>query len=144
MSFYWLLFANLCVLGMLVYNTCFKLSGASINAFTFTLILGSTQALALMAGLVAAKYGFKMDLIGDLKPRGVAFAALAGLSVIVVDMSFFLAFRYGSAMLTNAYCNVASVIMFTVLSVVFFGETLTWMKGIGVILGVASLILITL
>jgi len=144
MSLNWLLLVNLSVFGMLAYNTCLKLSGPNISAFTFTLIVSCTQVLALMVGLVATKYGFKTDLIGAVKPHDAAFAVLAGIFVVLIDISFFLAFRYGSAMFTNVYCCIAGIILFTLLSMTFFGETLTVMKGVGILFGIASLVLIAL
>ncbi|MGE3622280.1 MAG: hypothetical protein AB7H77_00190 [Bdellovibrionales bacterium] len=140
----WLLFTHLAVFGMVVYSACFKLAGKNIEAFTFTLILGATQSMLLLVGVLAAKYGFGTDLIGEIRPREVGLAILAGLAVIVIDVSLFLAFRHGTAIMTNTYSSIAQILLFAVLSIYLFHETLTLAKGAGIALGVVSLVLLAL
>ena len=141
MSLPWILFANTAVLGMLTFNFCFKAAGQNINAFAFTLILGCTQITVLFVGVLVAKYAFNINALEGVKSREALLAVLAGFAVLLIDISMFLAYRRGSPIMTNTYTSVGGIILFAVLSLILFHEHLTVMKGIGIALGAASLIL---
>ena len=65
-------------------------------------------------------------------------------AVLLIDISMFLAYRRGTAILTNTYTSVGGIILFALLSLIVFHESLTVMKGAGIALGAVSLILIAI
>jgi drug/metabolite transporter (DMT)-like permease len=51
--------------------------------------------------------------------------------------------KNGSAILTQTFCGVASIVAFAVIAILFLNESLAPLKALGVILGIVSVFLIT-
>jgi uncharacterized membrane protein len=143
MSFYWLLFASLSVLGSLFYNIGVKFSSANVNAFGFAFTMNCVVLFLQTIVVLTAKYGFRIDVAQGMNKGTVKFAVMAGLGAAIIDVSYFFANRYGSVIASQLFWTIGGIIALAVFSALFLGETITPTKAAGIILGIVAVFLIT-
>jgi multidrug transporter EmrE-like cation transporter len=141
LPFLWFLFASFAVAGSLVYNVGMKLGG-NVNVFSFTLIacFVSTALQAIIFSI--AKFGFNMDMAEGMNSRTILIGATVGASMVLVDVSCFLALRMGTLTQLQCYWTIGSVIALVIVSFFFFKEPMPPMKIVGIALGIVSLFLV--
>ena len=139
----WLLFASLSVVGSLIFNVGTKLGSSHADAFGFMFVMTAVVLLVLGFCCLAAQYGFGVDVTRGLNAHAIKYAVLAGLGVVLIDVGYFIAFRYGSAVSTQVFWAIGGMIAFAVFAVLFLGETMSLTKALGILLGIASVVLIT-
>jgi len=140
----WLIFAVLTVLGSLTYNVCSKLATTNSNIFIFAFLITLSSFILTSIYVLVAHYGFKINVTEGLNAKGVAIGVAAGIGVTLIDIAFFFALRYGSAISSQLFWSVGGTAAFTLAMFLFFHESLTLTKAFGILFGIASLILVTL
>lgn len=138
-QFAWLLFMALTVLGSLGYNVALKVAGDQINVFVFTVTLTAIAFFGHLVALLIYKYNFQGAEKLEISPMGLWMAAFAGLSVVVIDLGFFLAVKSGGMVLSQAVWTIGSLLLVALVGLYFFKESLDLYKILGLILGVVSL-----
>ncbi len=143
MSVQWLMFSFLAVIGSTLYNVGVKISGPNVNPFGF--FLAMTFFAFTMSGVcfVAAKYGFGVDCSrGLLTPSAIKWAALCAFGVVMTNVTYFLAMRFGSSISAQVFWAVGGMIVFSCVAVLFLNETISLTKLVGIAFGVVSVFLI--
>jgi uncharacterized membrane protein len=143
MSYYWFIFASLTVVGSLTYNVCMKLGIGSINAFSYVLLMNLFTCFAQALFFITARYGFKVDTVTGLTPYGRMLCAVAGVAVAMIDICYFFALRYGSIIASQMFWTIGGTIALVIFAVLFFKEPVTLTKAAGIVMGLASLYLMT-
>lgn len=129
------------VLGNVLYHLAQKLTPAQANPF-LSLAVSFGTAAAGCALLYAATSG--RALASDLGALSWTSAAL-GVSVIVIEVGFLLAYRSGWRIgLLSLVVTVSLTLLLLPIGRAFFGERLGWQGAAGVALSLAGLGLITL
>lgn len=141
-SFLWFVFAGLAVFGSLMYNSGMKLGSGQINVFAFTSILTAVALCGNLIALMICKYGLKQDMVLSSQEAGFRMAFLAGCGIFIIDASYFLAMRYGSASASQAVWTIGGLIAFSLFATFFFHEVMSVQKAFGIVLGVSGLFLI--
>lgn len=140
----WILFCSLTVIGALGYNVAVKIASDGTNVFFFTVLI---TTVALLGHLVAF-FIYKMWFLGDksieISSLGIAMAILAGLSIVMIDLAFFMAVKSGGIILTQTFWTVGGLIFTAIVGFFFFKEYLDLYKVIGIVLGIASLLFLTI
>lgn len=142
MSWLWLLFATLAVLGGSTYTVCMKLGVTNANPFFFGLVTALAFAVVLGAACLTAKFGFHIEVTQGMDARAYKFAALCGGASALIGVTYFLALRYGSVIPTQTYWAIGDIVLTSALAIALFGEALTVQKAVGMLLGAASIFLI--
>jgi len=142
-SFTWLGFSALVLLGMLLYNTSFRLAGDSLNPFVFTMILTITALLGHIVLYVLYKiYGAdSISLFGGAN-KSYWYPIMAGLGVVIVDLALFFAIRHGGLMNTTLFWSVLSPVLIAVFSYFVFKEGINLEKVVAIVLGLISITLL--
>ncbi|MDD4616546.1 MAG: hypothetical protein PHW76_05445 [Alphaproteobacteria bacterium] len=143
MSLYWLFFLSLAIVGSFAYTAGMKFGAPTMSPFGYAVIMNVVVLSAQLVFALTAKYGFKVDVAQGINSRTIKFAILTGCGAAMVDLCFFLALRYGSVVSSQIVWQVGSILLIGTAAVLFWGEALSLQKALGVLLGLASLILIT-
>jgi uncharacterized membrane protein len=143
MSWIWLFFASMSVVGGLLYNVGTKLGGANVNALGFMFAMEVIATLLLGFCCLAAQYGFNVDVTRGLNAHAVRYAVITASGAAVINIALILAFRYGSAVSTQVFWSIGGMVAFTIFAISFFGEALTLTKALGIAFGIVSVLLIT-
>ena len=139
----WLLFCTFIVVGSVVFNVGLKLGSATTNPFGFLFFMNVFALTALGISCLVAKYGFKVDVMQGINPASIKYAALCAGSVVLIDIGYVLAVRYGSLIGTQVIWTVGGMVAFAAIAVMFLGETLSLTKALGIAFGIVSVLLIT-
>lgn len=142
MLFPWIIFASLTVVGSLMYNVCVKLATASMNGFLFACLLAFAEFVSQIIVIGFARGVGKIDVFAGATPQNVGLAVLAGAAVALINVAYFFAMRTGSAVACQSVWTIGGLLAFTLVAFFFFHETLTLQKAFGIVLGIASLVLI--
>lgn len=126
-----------------MYNVAVKLAGDVINPFVFTVLLTAFAFAGHLIAFGTNKFFFNTDLRFSFDNTGLFYAALAGLGVVIIDLAYFYAVRSGGLAVTNAFWVVGGLVATAVISLALFNEGLSTMKAAGIVLGLASLFLLT-
>jgi uncharacterized membrane protein len=140
----WLLFATLTVIGGTTYTVATKLGAPGTNPFGFTFIMTLVILLILGVCCLAAQYGFKVDVTKGMSPHALKYAVLCGGAAALIDIGYFLALRYGNVIPTQLFWVIGDMVLVAVFAVLFLNEAMTWTKALGIVLGIASVLLITI
>jgi uncharacterized membrane protein len=143
MSLLWLLFITLTVVGGLAYNVAMKYGSANANVFGFAVIISLAVLTFQTAVALVARYAFKIDVTSGINPQTAKFAILAGLGAALIDLNYFLAVRNGSVMASQLFWTIGSITVMAIFAALFLGESITATKAAGIVLGIASVLLIT-
>jgi len=139
----WLLFVSFIVIGSVVFNVGLKIGTAEVNPFGFLFIMNVYAVVALGLFCLAAKYGFKADVMQGMTPSAHKYALICAASVVMIDIGYILAVRYGSMIATQVIWTVGGMVAFAAVAALFLGEALTLTKALGIAFGVVSVLLIT-
>lgn len=83
--------------------------------------------------------------VNRLEIRDMTLAALLGASIVGLEFGFVSAFRFGWPLnATGAIVNVAAALIVVPIGYLMFGEHMTWVKGLGLLLCCGGLTLLTL
>lgn len=143
MSLYWLFFASLSVIGSLGYNVGMKLAGPNTNPFGFVFVMTSVILFSQAICCVIAKYFFHANVTQGIDAHAMKFAAVSGLSAALIDVSYTLALRHGSVISSQVFWTIGGMIAVAVFAAFFVGETITVTKAVGILMGIAAVVLIT-
>lgn len=143
MSWLWLLFASLTVAGSLGYNVAMKVSAGQVNVFGFSAVMSGIAFAAQLAIFFIAKYAMNVDALQGVDARGIKLAIITGLSSAAINLFYFFALKYGSAIASQVMWTVGGTVALVIVSAIFFGEALTPAKILGIALGLVSVVLIT-
>ncbi|MFA5041494.1 MAG: EamA family transporter [Bdellovibrionales bacterium] len=140
----WLLFATLTVIGGTTYTVATKLGAPGTNPFWFTFIMTVVILVILGACCLIAQYGFKVEVTQGMSPHAVKYAVLCGIAAALIDVGYFLALRYGGVIPTQVFWVIGDLVLVAIFAVLILGEVITWQKALGIALGIASVLLITM
>ncbi|MDD3029156.1 MAG: hypothetical protein PHS57_02605 [Alphaproteobacteria bacterium] len=143
MSLPWLLAASLTVVGITIYSIGMKLGSAQAHPFGFVLSLNVVIISLMSLACLVTRFVFKVDVLQGLNIGTLRYAALCGIGAALIDTAYFLALRYGALIPTQLVYTIGGTLAVGTVAVLCFGEGLTTSKALGIILGIASLILIT-
>lgn len=132
---------GLTILANIGYHLCQKAirPDASVAA---SLVVTYAVALVLSA-LLWPWLGGGEGLLPALRRLGPATYALGGF-VVLIELGFLLAYRSGWLLGTAAlYCNAAVALVLLPVGVLAFGEALDLRRGLGLLLALAGLLLLT-
>lgn len=108
------------------------------NPFAFMAIV--TGAAAALLGVFAVSQGIDFAMPSSV----LSIAALAGLSVAILDVAFIFMFRAGAKVSVSVpLFRVSAILISTIIGCSFFGETLTVMKGSGIACACLSIYFLT-
>lgn len=136
---YWLFFMALTVLGSVGYNVAVKSAGEQVNVFVFTVTLTAVAFVGHLVAFLIYKYNFHGGEKLEINSMGIWMAVLAGISVVIIDLGFFLSVKSGGMVVSQAVWTIGSLLFVVIVGLYFFKEGLDLYKLIGVILGVVSL-----
>jgi len=139
----WLIFASLTVIGSLVYNLAMKSAGDHINPFIFTVGLTFVGLVGHLICLGFYKFYLNEGVAIQADKVGLCLAVAAGIGIIIIDLGFFFAVKSGGLMVSTAFWMIGAIITTTVASYFLFHEEITATKLAGIVLGAASLFLLT-
>ncbi|MFA4994963.1 MAG: hypothetical protein WC521_06645 [Bdellovibrionales bacterium] len=139
----WLLFCSFIVIGSVVFNVGLKIGSAAVNPFGFLFFMNVFALTALALSCLAAKYGFNADVMQGINVHSLKYAALCAGSVVLIDIGYVLAVRYGSLIGTQVIWTVGGMVAFAAVAVLFMNETMTLTKALGIAFGIVSVLLIT-
>lgn len=137
----WLTFASLTVIGSLGYNVSTKLASDGMSAFVFSWLLTATSFVILSVVMVFQHHHEAAKIISSFDSKTLALPMIAGLSVAIIDVAYFLTLKHGSAISSQMFWTVGSTILLVVFSVLFLKEILTPSKIAGLALGLLSVYL---
>ncbi len=142
LSLTWFLFISLTLLGAIGFNVANKLAVSQIDGFIFTTIM----TFASFVGQLILFLGYKFFFLGDAKlemsSSGVALAIIAGLSIAVINIGYFLAIKEGGLIPSQIFWAVGGTLAMSLIGFLFFKEHIDSYKIAGLILAVISIILI--
>lgn len=125
-----------------VYNFFIKVASGSINQIVGAVIL---QVVAAVLGSTVLLY---LKLTGQTlhaSPAGIKFSILAGIFVGLAEITSFIVFSKGVPASTGIAIIVAStVVIGSVLGIIFFKETLTPWNYFGLLLTIIGITLLSL
>ncbi|MEW5829237.1 MAG: EamA family transporter [Chloroflexota bacterium] len=134
--------ASLGVLASVLYHVVQKLTPQDVNP-AVTLLTTYVTAIVLTLGLLFF-YPLKENLPAALGKLNWASFAL-GLAILGIEISFLLAYRAGWRIsLLAVVVNVAATLVLIPIGLAFFGEKLTPVNVIGLILSLVGLVLVNL
>ncbi len=141
MNFY-LLSVALAVTANLFYHIAQKLTPASANP---ALAMMVTYSVAGAVSLVALVLFFPLESGLGQAIRKVNWASvLLGIAVVGIELGFLLAYRAGGKIsLVQIMVSTAITLILIPVGLAFFQEKLSWFNGIGIVLCLAGLILIS-
>jgi drug/metabolite transporter (DMT)-like permease len=139
----WLLFCSFIVVGSVVFNVGMKLGTAEVNPFGFMFFMNVFAVAAFGLCCLVAIYGFKVDVMKGMNLPAFNYAALCAASVVIIDIGYIMAVRYGSLIGTQVIWTVGGMVAFAAIAVLFLNETMTLTKALGIAFGVVSVLLIT-
>lgn len=140
----WILFCSLTVIGALGYNVAVKIASDGTNVFFFTVLITTVALLGHLAAFFIYKMWFLGDKSIEISSLGIAMAVLAGLSIVMIDLAFFMAIKSGGMVLTQAFWTIGGMILTAIVGFFFFKEYLDLYKVLGIVLGIVSMGLLTL
>ncbi len=143
MSPQWLLFVSLAVLGSVFYNTGVKLGAGAVNPIGFMISMTSLILILMGICFLTAKYGFNVEVTKGLNARTLRYVALSACGATLTNICIFLAMHYGSAISSQVFWAVGSIVAFALCAVLFLGDLMTWTKALGIVFGIVSVLLIT-
>ena len=115
-----------------LYNFFIKVSAGHIHEILGAVIL---QAVALLLGSIAIVYLKLKHVPFETSERGLLFAILAGLAVGLAEITSFYAFSKGTSASVGIPVIVGgTVIVGTLLGVLFLKEQLHWQHYVGIAL----------
>ncbi len=142
MSVLWGVFAVLTVIGSTLYNFSVKSAGDHVNPFIFTVMITIFAFSGHAIALFLNKIFFNTDLKFEISNYGLGLAFLAGLGIVIIDLAYFFAVKYGGLTISNTFWTVGSLILVILIGLFYFNEQLTAVKSIGLFLGFISIVLL--
>ncbi|WP_075981175.1 EamA family transporter [Bacillus massilinigeriensis] len=138
----WLLFAILSAVSAALVSIFGKIGLQNIDANTATAIRAIIMAIFLV-GVVAfqGNLGKIPDIIGEKK--AILFISLSGVAGATSWLFYFLAIKVGKVSQV-APIDKLSVVIATILAILFLGEKISFINGIGVLLITLGVILTAL
>lgn len=143
MSGLWLLFVSLAVMGSFGYVIGMKLGTPTMNPFGFTFSMTVVVSALQLLIFLTARYVFKINVTEGLNTQSLRYALMSGVGAVFVDICYYLAVRYGSLIATQIFWTVGAIVVVALFSVLYFHETVSPMKLLGVAFGIVSVVLIT-
>jgi drug/metabolite transporter (DMT)-like permease len=139
----WLFFTVSAIFGMVGYDIAIKAATDKANAFAFTTILALSAFIAHLAIWGGYKY-FNPETPTKLSSQSLLLAIGAGLGLVIMDVGFFLGVRSGGLIRTNSVWLIGGLVLTVLCGCLFFGEYLNFARTLGIVLGVASILLMVL
>jgi uncharacterized membrane protein len=138
---WWILFLVLTILGWGIYNLFFKALGSSINYFLVLLIIGITQILIALPFVISSYATGNMTA----STKGYIFAIIMGILVSIGTIAFFYTFKSGAnASIAIPIYTIGALLLGVLGGILIFKEAFTLKMAIGILLGIASIILLAL
>ncbi len=129
----------MCIAGSVVYNAAFKIADGRINVFIFTVALTSVAMIGHSLCLVFYKIYMGENVTFHADKIGILWAVLAGLSIVIIDLSFFFAVRSGGLVATNITWSIGAIGLTALAGTLIFKEEFTLQRGLGLLLGAAAI-----
>ncbi|MFB6143931.1 MAG: EamA family transporter [Candidatus Nanohaloarchaea archaeon] len=136
----WAIFAVITLVTWGLYDFLFKIAENHINTFLAVLIISGVQAA------VVAPFFLNQYVSGSLavSSKGLLLSGIMGVLVAIGTVSFFYAFQSGApTSLATPAVLIGSFLIVAVLGISYLGEPFTVKKGVGLILGIISVLLLT-
>lgn len=136
----WLLFLGLAILTWSFYDIFSKVLGLSVNYFLALLIIGFIQMVVALPFIIYAYYHGGLNYTF----KGFGISALMGILLGSGTIFFFYTFKSGAplSVAMSAY-GIGSLLIGALAGVLFFKEAITPTILAGMVLGVISIILLT-
>ncbi len=140
--YFYLLSVALAVISNLFYHLAQKLTPSSANP---ALAMMVTYTVAMAVSLVALVLFFPLESGLGLAIRKVNWASvLLGIAVVGIELGFLLAYRAGGKISqVQIVVSTAITLILIPVGLAFFQERLSWFNGIGIVLCLAGLILVS-
>lgn len=139
--FLWVFLIVISALGAVGYNLAVKLAG-EINAFLFATCFTVVAFVLHLCCFFIYKWNYPAATDLSMSKQTVAIAIFAGVSTVIIDLSFFFAMKYGSYVLTATIPVIASMILSVIAGYFLFNEMLSFEKMAGLVLGFIALYLL--
>lgn len=138
----WLVFALLSAIAASLVGIFGKIGLQSVDANAATAVRAIIMAIFLVGVVIyQGNISLVSSIVGDKRTFG--FIVLSGLAGALSWLFYFLALKYGNVAQV-APIDKLSVVLATILAVIFLGEKLSFLNGIGVALIAAGAILVAL
>ncbi|WP_375436174.1 EamA family transporter [uncultured Hymenobacter sp.] len=138
----WWQLAACAAVGMALYNLFIKAAAGQIHQMVGAVVLQVVAAL-VGAGLLLVLYLRGMLPANLVSTRGIALAALAGVSIGVAEILTFVVYGKGAPASVGTPLIVGgSVLLTAVLGVLVLRETLAWPQALGLLLVVSGIALL--
>ncbi len=138
----WMLFLALTVIFWGSYNLFYKaITGLNMNTFLSILIVG------IVSGLVAVPFLISKHLHGgiSLSPKGLILSGIMGLCMGIGTIFFFYTFKSGaSASVAIPIYAIGALMIGAIGGILIFKETLNFKVSVGIVLGIISIIFLTI
>jgi transporter family protein len=127
----WIIYALLAAISAALVGIFSKVGIKGVDATVATSIRG--MVIALSMGIFALMYG-KWHTLAETDSRALLFIVLAGLFGGLSWLWGFLALQGGGDVTAVNAIDRLSLVFILIFAVLFLGDALTWMRGIGVTL----------
>jgi len=136
----WVVFAAITLVTWGLYDFLFKVAEDHINTFLAVLIISGVQAVVVSPFLYNAYASGSLAVSN----KGVLLSGIMGLLVATGTVTFFYAFKRGApTSLATPAVLIGSFLIVAVLGISYLGEPFTMKKGVGLVLGAFSILLLT-
>ena len=119
----------LAVLGVVMYHSAHKVQPATVSLFWLLTVA------YLVAGVLSLALCF---LLPEMRPTAIVFpkeSILLGVAILVIEVGYLLVYRTGwNVGIAGAMSNTAAVLVLLPLGIIVFGEKLTMIQLLGLVL----------
>ena len=136
----WLLFLGLTILTWSAYDILFKVLGDGMNYFLALFFIGLFQVIVALPFVI---YSYSAGEL-NYTAKGFYLSALMGILLAAGTIFFFYTFKYGApfSVALPAY-GVGALLIGSLAGILLFKEVITPTVFVGMIFGIASIILLT-
>ena len=120
--------------GLAMFLRKMAVSKIGLSAFIFEAVIEALLAIFI----ISTFFPFKISQVFG-KINGVVIGILAGLSMGIGVISFYLAARSGPVILPSLVSPVLGSLLASVLAILFIGESLSFVRLIGLVLSLSGL-----
>ncbi len=138
----WLVYAVLSAVAAALVSVFGKIGLQGLDANTATVIRSVIMALFLiMVMIVQQNFSHIHEILTN--KRAILFICLSGISGALSWLFYFVALRYGKVSQV-APVDKLSVVLATIIAVIFLGETISWISGLGIGLITVGILMVAL
>ncbi len=140
--YFYLLSVALAVISNVFYHLAQKLTPASANPALAMIV---TYSVAVAVSLVALVLFFPLETgLGQAMRKLNWASVMLGIVVVGIELGYLLAYRAGGKIsLVQIVVSTAITVILIPVGLAFFQEKLSWFNGIGIVLCLAGLVLIS-